>query len=43
MEENVWSNNCYNSSLMLRVIWQFGYEDRPSQNKLNRDRKKTRR
>lgn len=43
MEDNVWSNNCYNSSLTLRVIWQFGYDDRPSQSKNNKNRNNPRR
>ena len=28
-----WTNDCYNSSAMLRLEWQFGDEDRPSRRK----------
>lgn len=28
--EEVWANDCYNSSLTFRLLWQFGYDDKPS-------------
>lgn len=36
-EDNVWANNCYNSSLSLRLIWQFGYQDSHSRSKRYRN------
>lgn len=29
MNESIWKNNCYNSSITLRLLWQFGYDDSP--------------
>lgn len=28
MGDNTWSNNCYNSSVSMRLLWQFGEENR---------------
>ena len=38
--EKVWANNCYNSSLTFRLLWQFGYEDKPSHYKHNKKRRR---
>ena len=37
--EQPWSNNCYNSSLTFRLLWQFGYEDKPLYHKKYRRRR----
>lgn len=39
-EGNEWSNNCYNSSLIFRLIWQFGYQDSFSHSKRTKDRRR---
>ena len=34
-----WTNNCYNSSVMVRLIWQFGLDDDPTNQSRRRDRR----
>lgn len=33
MQDESWANNCYNSTLTLRLIWQFGYDGQTSRHK----------
>jgi hypothetical protein len=35
MQDESWANNCYNSSLSLRLVWQFGYDRSASLRKKN--------
>ena len=28
--DETWSNDCFNTSLTFRLLWEFGYNDRPS-------------
>ena len=30
---NTWENDCYNQSVTLRLLWQFGEQDKPSRHK----------
>ena len=33
-----WKNNCYNSSLTFRLIWEFGYDERPGYHRKSKGR-----
>lgn len=35
-----WANNCYNSSLTFRLLWEFGHEDKPSHYNRNKKRRR---
>jgi len=40
MEGNEWANNCFNSSLTVRLTWMFGYDDRPSSHRRFKSRRR---
>ena len=35
-----WTNNCYNSSVEIRLVWQFGSDDKQSRYKYSRNKPK---
>lgn len=39
MGEDVWANDCYNSALTLRLLWDFGYQERRGPAKSKRYRR----
>ena len=34
-EENSWANDCFNTSVSLRLIWQFGEQDKSSRHRVS--------
>ena len=39
-KDREWKNNYYNSAVQVRLLWQFGYNDRPSYAKNRRHRRR---